>query len=356
MIEDAPPGFVPFAVPITDEFAAFVAQALGDFHRLAGNGLSERSDLAADSPFKREADAHRALPDVVGAARMSLLDLLLDVTRLFWDNALDHARAVEANVLATPAPVWAPLTLSRTVMENVLLHHYLLDSSIAGGLRLARLAGLWRTDIGHMEKMAEALGHPGAAANTANTKSGASRVLADARVRERFNTSGKLVGYEADGDKAAMDVNITEQARAAMPTWLPAPYRLLSGAAHGRRWMIGRARVGAAGTGEALVSEAATLVTAAMVVFGSLEVAVATWQNYLGVDLDTVRRDMETHRARFLPQAAAMVHDGAAEGDEARTTLRSTRVVALCGSPDRAGSDRPLTGPGDVQVRGGAAA
>jgi hypothetical protein len=312
MIEDVPPGFASFAVPITEEFAGFVAQALGDFRRLAANGFSERSDLAADSPFKREADAHRGLPGAVSAARMSLLDLLLDVTELFWDNALDHARAVETDVLMTPAPVWSPLTLSRTVMENALVHHYLLDSSIAGGLRLARLAGLWRTDIGHMEKMAEALSHPGAAASTANTKERASRVLADARVRERFNASGKLIGHEADGDKSAMDVNVTEQARAAMPPWLPAPYRLLCGAAHGRPWMIGRARVGAGGTGEPLVGEAATLMTAAMVVFGSLEVAVATRQNYLGVDLDSVRREMDLRRARFLLQASAMVNaDGA---------------------------------------------
>ncbi|WP_331738144.1 hypothetical protein [Embleya sp. NBC_00896] len=308
MTEDVSPESVSFTVPITTRFAEFVAQALGGFRVLAADGFPEEPIFAADFPFKREVEAHRALPQSVGAARMSLLNMLSKTSQLLWDNALDHVRALETDVLMTPPPVWSPLTLSRTVMENVLIHHYLLDSSIAGGLRLARFAGLWRTDIGHMGKMADALGHPGATASTASTDARANKLLADAGIRERFNAKGKLIGHEVDGDNARLDINITEQAGKALPTWIPAPYRLLSGAAHGRPWMIERARMLAQGTDDRLVGEAATLMTAAMVVFGSLEVAVTTWQNYYGADLTTVRREMETRRTQFPRQAAAMVN------------------------------------------------
>ncbi|WP_406408227.1 hypothetical protein OG923_06855 [Streptomyces halstedii] len=184
-------------------------------------------------------------------------------------------------------------------MENCLFLHYLIDPEISGEKRLARCAGLWRTDVEHMEKTARAFG-PVQVAEVAKTKDYVLTALRDVGALERTNAQGRLIGYEVDGEKSGMDINITAEAK-ALPSHLPAPYRILSGAAHGRPWMTNRARMLAEDSEDDLVGEAATVMTAVVVVAGALETALKAWRDYFGLNLgDTLEHLNGLYRMFFV--------------------------------------------------------
>ncbi|MDX3712744.1 hypothetical protein PV733_28155 [Streptomyces europaeiscabiei] len=273
---------VTFAVPISEPFARAAAQVLKDLRELAAGAFPEEVG-GPDAPFRRDAAAFDAQSEPTREARRSMHGMIFDLAQLSWSNALDHVRALEQDVVMQPPPVWSPLTLSRAVMENCLFLHYLIDPDITGAKRLARCAGLWRTDVEHMEKAAKAFG-PTQVAEIAKTKDYVLTALGDVGAVERTNPQGRLIGYEVDGEKSGLDINITEEAK-AMPSHLPAPYRILSGAAHGRPWMTNRARMLAEDSNDDLVGEAATVMTAVAVVTGALETALKAWRDYFGLDL-----------------------------------------------------------------------
>jgi len=296
-----------FAVPINEPFAREAAQALQYYRSLAENCFPESPEPTADSPLMSEIEIIQGTPDPVGTARGSLHGMLLQIGELSWDTALDHARALEHDIVMTPPPVWSPLVLSRAVLENCLFLHYLCDPTISGALRLARCAGLWRRDAQHSEKLGAVLG-PEHAPEAAALDAYITQALTDVGAVERLNPKGKLIGYEVDQEKAALDFNITEHAVHALPSWLPMPYGLLSGAAHGRPWMTDRARRLAEGTGQRLTGEAATVMTAVMTVMASLEMSVTVWQGYFGVDMSETLREMEECRNSFSLRAIGLAH------------------------------------------------
>ncbi|WP_369388882.1 hypothetical protein AB5J72_15780 [Streptomyces sp. CG1] len=157
-----------------------------------------------------------------------------------------------------PPPVWSPLTLSRVVMEGELITEYRLDPAIPLNRRLARLAGVWRTDPTYAQRQAEAHGYgPAQATQMLNYVEDA---LQKCQATPRYGQRGKLAGYGFGSESASMDINITERATKVMPDWMPAPYRLTSGAVHNRPWTIGRAKDLANGDG--LAGEAATAMAA----------------------------------------------------------------------------------------------
>jgi hypothetical protein len=297
----------PFAVPINDAFAAAAAEALRHYRELVDNCFPDSWEPAAGSPFMSEIESINSTPDPVGTARGSLHGMLLDIAGLSWDTALEHMRALEHDVLMKPPPVWSPLVLSRAVLENCLFLEYLIEPSISGALRLARCAGLWRKDVEHTAKLARAWGSEHQAEAT-ELDAYVTQALADCNAVERRNANGKLTGYIVDDEVASLDYNITERAATALPSWLPMPYGLLSGAAHGRPWMTGRARSVTPGADGRLVGEAATVMTALMVVAASLEMSLHAWQGYFGVDLSETLREMEEYRNFFYLRSMGLAH------------------------------------------------
>ncbi|MFJ4517467.1 hypothetical protein [Streptomyces sp. NPDC088816] len=302
-IEDGIP--VTFTVPITEPFARAAAQFLKGIRELVTNGFPEGVG-GPESPFRRDAAAFDALPEPTREARRSMQGMIFEIVQLAWANALDHIRALEQDLVMQPPPVWSPLTLSRVVMENCLFLHYLIEPGVPVTKRLARCAGLWRTDIDHMEKTARAFGQE-QEAQIAETRAYVEQALADVGAVERTNAGGKLIGYEVEGERAALDINITQAAQ-ALPSYLPAPYRILSGATHGRPWMIGRARELARESDESLVGEAATAMTAVMAVIGSLETALAAWGDYFGLDLSETLEKLDDRRRAFFIEAVILTY------------------------------------------------
>jgi hypothetical protein len=104
-----------------------------------------------------------------------------------------------------------------------------------------------------------------------------------------------------------MDHKIAAQARAFLPSWAAGAYPLLSGAAHGRPWMIARGR---SADGE-WAGEAATVMAAVMTVMGSLESGVAAWAGYFGHDVSAALSAMADERMDFLNRAVALAHGDA---------------------------------------------
>lgn len=189
-------------------------------------------------------------------------------------------------------------------MEGVLFSEYLLDPTIPLNRRLARLAGMWRTDATYAQKQAEAHGQESAEAG--QMLAYVEDALQKCQATERRNPKGKLVGYSFGSESEPLDINITQRATKVMPDWLPAPYRLTSGAAHNRPWMIGRARDLAGGEG--LMGEAATVMAAVMVSMGAIETVVRVFGEYFGVDVSEALQMMKEEREAFLYEAIAIAH------------------------------------------------
>ncbi|MFF7763144.1 hypothetical protein [Streptomyces griseorubiginosus] len=297
-----------FAVPITDELTREAVAVLGRFRELAASALSvedpEEFEQNTNSLFRKEVAEIDQLGEPLAAERHKLHDMLIDTADLTTDNALDHVRALEHDLVMQPPPVWSPLTLSRVVMEGVLFSEYLLDSTIPLNRRLARLAGIWRTDATYALKQAEAYGQEPAEAG--QMLAYVEDCLQKCQAVERHDRRGKINGYSFGSESAALDLNITERATAVMPNWLPAPYRLTSGVSHNRPWMIGRARDLAGGNG--LAGEAATVMAAVMVALGSIEVTVNAFGKYFGVDVSEEQQHMEDERTAFLYRAIGIAH------------------------------------------------
>lgn len=293
----------PFAVPITEPFALLTANSLTAMRDLVADTLAgdEPADLDPACLFLQEAAQLTSLGAPVGENRRSLLAMLVGVANDPWQNALDLVRAIANDMMRTPPPVWSSLTLARAVMEACLLTHYLLDDSISVSKRLARLAGVWHTDAEYQRKTAAAW-HKDVPADV--MMSGYARAaLAECQITEKINKHGAVCGFIVGSESAPLDMNITEQAAKALPDWMPEPYRLASGAAHSRPWVIARGTALAEGTGQPFVGEAATLATALMVVVGSLMAAHRAWNSYFALGRDHVAEQLHQRMVSYLHAA-----------------------------------------------------
>lgn len=297
-----------FAVPITPELATAAAKILKRFRELADECLRVEDPEAfakiTASLFRKEHAELDQLSEPLRSERHNLHALLLETAALTKDNALDHVRALEHDLLMQPPPVWSPLTLSRVAMEGVVFSEYLLDPAIPLNRRLARVAGMWKTDATYAQKQGEAHGLDPAEAG--QMLAYVEDALRKCQAVERLNPKGKLVGYSFGSESAPLDINITERVAKAMPVWLPAPYRLTSGAAHNRPWMIGRAKDLAGGEG--LAGEAATVIAAVMISMGAVETVVRIFGEYFGVDMSEGLHTMEEERKAFMYEAIGIAH------------------------------------------------
>lgn len=297
----------PFAVPITEPFVRAAVEILQTFTELANRSFPSPPDgkLPAGALVTSEADELLALGEPLASARRNLHSLLLNTATSSWSNAVDHVRAVAHDVAMVPPPVWSPLTLTRAVLESCLLTEYLLDPTISISMRICRYAGIWHRDLDHKGRLAQALDEGNLAAQE---KAEVESLFAAARLQPRIDRKGKANGYGLGAENAPGDLNITERAAKVLPKWLPAPYVLLSGAAHGRPWMVQRASFLGAGTPDGFVGEAATIMTAVMCTMGALEAVMPSWAGQFGLDLTSVVESMEKARNDFLLRAVRIVH------------------------------------------------
>jgi hypothetical protein len=267
----------------------------------------EGEDLDEEAPFFKDAAAIRSLP--AGSeqeARRNLHSLLLDAGDLAWRHAVDHVRSLEHDLFMDPPPVWSPLSLARVTLEGCAFTGHLFDPEIGLRQRLARAAAL---------RVAEARNEIGAAGNFGEVEQAgaaaqlqaAEQLVAHAGAEPRLNRRGRVMGYSIGGEFAPIDYKIAAQVRHFLPDWAQGAYQLMSGAAHGRPWMIVRGR----SSGEDWAGEAATVLAAVMAVMAALEAGIAVWGAYFGLDVSVALKAMKEDRLAFLVDAPALAHGSA---------------------------------------------
>jgi len=297
-------GIRPFCVPITEPFAQACVETLRTFRELADKALTiPDGGLNRDTVFYREADALLGLPEgEQKQARLSLHQRALDGGHLIWVHAVDHIRALEHDILMQPPPVWSPLTLARVTLEGCAFTGYLYDPAIPLGQRLARVAGMAVAEARNEATAAVGYG-PEEQAGALAKREDAEKMARAAGAEERQDRRGRVMGYSVDGEYAPMDHKIGAQIKAFLPAWGAGVYPLLSGAAHGRPWMIVRGRTSGDWAGEA-----ATVLTAVIAVMGSLEAGLASWAAYLGADVTAALGTMDEVRMDFLNRSFMLAH------------------------------------------------
>lgn len=290
-------------VPISEPFAQASAEILRTFQELADKALAAPDELDPDGVFLREAAALAALPDGQRKkARQGLHSLAVDGGQLIWVHAVDHIRALEHDILMQPPPVWSPLTLARVVLEGCAFTHFLYDPSIPLTQRLARVAGLCGSEARNEAKAAASFG-PEEQARARARQAEAQQLVHDADAVERLDRRNRVIGFSVDGEYAPLDHKIGAQAKAFLPDWAADAYPLLSGAAHGRPWMIARARSAGEWAGEA-----ATVMAAVVTVMGAVESGIKAWGDYFGTDVSQALEEMAVARIGFLYRGVALAH------------------------------------------------
>lgn len=296
----------PFRVPITEPLVRLTSATLTGVRDLLASTTATKP--AAGCLWMQQAEQLGADDDAVAEHRRGVLALGISAANDVWQNALDLVAAIAHDVARTPPPVWSPLSLARGVLEAGLLCRYLMDPSISVQKRLARIAGVWRTDALYQHRTATAWGNPPAPGD--GMLAYVEAAMVDCQITEWCNSAGKVVGYVVDGERAPLDMNITDEAAKALPPWMPEPYRLASGAAHSRPWVIGRGSIIAQerGTGEVYAGEAATVAASVMLVFAVLASAHEAWNAYFGLDRDSVTGQLQERLQAYLTGALFIAH------------------------------------------------
>jgi hypothetical protein len=213
--------------------------------------------------FKRDLDAIADAPEDARRVRDRLHGTLVSVVETFLAHAVDHIRALANDMLRDPLPIWSPLTLCRAVQESTVWMVHLLDPAISTDTRLCRLAALWIDDSQPARTSAMTFGAEYAAGvdeyhgfKLAELEAGGFAIENGRDQRPARIRLGDAV--------AQLKLNLTDEVTRLMPDGAPSPYRLSSGAAHGRPWMLERS-VTRTDDGQ-LVGEGSTAGTAALTV------------------------------------------------------------------------------------------
>jgi hypothetical protein len=207
---------------------------------------------------------------------------MLSGVRMFLAHANDHIRSLANDMLRDPLPVWSPLTLCRGVQESTVWTCHLLDPAISTECRLCRVAALWLDDTQPARAAALTFGaEHGAEVDEYHTFKVAELEAGGFTVDTA--ASGRPVRVRLDDADAPLKLNLTDEVARLMPTGAPSPYRLGSGAAHGRPWMLERSATQTA-DGE-FVGEGSTSATAALTVMLCMRAWVTAWGGYFGLDV-----------------------------------------------------------------------
>ena len=263
--------------------ARLISQALGMCRVHASGALaSQGPNFRPAGSFKADLDATNAAPLERQEVQGRIHATGIEGAHLAYLSAQDHLLTLEADMLRDPAPIWSPLTLCRAILESTVVSCHLLNPSITTSTRLARMAALWLDDTFLAERSAGTFGavHAEGVREYGQFKlrelaTGGFSIDRDAKnrpVRIRFGDASSPIG-----------LNITDEATKLLPAGMPSPYRLGSGAAHSRPWLL-EMSVTKTPDGEHIV-ETATAETAAFTAMLCMRTCVVAWGAYFGIQV-----------------------------------------------------------------------
>lgn len=285
-------------VQVTPELMAQSARAVGvaltHAEDLLGEGLDgtgRRQDIAA---IKANAQGQQR------AARLRLYEMGCEAARLAQNSALDHLRSLPADLAREPGPTLSHLTLVRVALEAGGMFGYVTERGVDVKLLLARIAGIKIADNTTALTFAESHGdRPDLVAGQQVAVDSFAALLAQAGVTHKLNKWGKVIETELDGHKTKGDISIGKAAVDFLGTGGPDPYKLLSGGAHSRPWLLG--------TNETTLPQAGSVIYALSITMELLLSWLERWAAYTGSDAATA--------ARRVRQAMTITLQRAAEGD-----------------------------------------
>lgn len=285
-----------FCVPINPALAQAGSDLLHVFRKDASSAVELPAGAVPGGVWAKEAETLNSMPEGPERdARWHLHQLLVDACRLIWAHALDHIRALEHDLMMSPPPVWSPLTLCRATLEGTAFVGYLCNPAVSVWQRVARAASLRVKEAQNQSGAAAVLG-PAEQAAAMRDIAEAEQLVTAAGAIQQVNRRGRLTGYTVEGESAPLDHSISAEIKAFLPPWSTSSYSLVSGAAHGRPWMIARGR----SADGSWAGEAATVLAALITIMGALEAGVDAWGSYLGRDVSAVLATMEETRMSFL--------------------------------------------------------
>lgn len=284
-------------VPATPELMAGCSQAVAFATETASGVFAAElgPGIAAD-----EADIKATSRGLERARRLTVHRIGVGGARLALKNGLDHLAAVAADLRREPFPVWSSTTLVRAALEAEATFSYLLVPRSAVHLRLARTAGLELTDAEHRIKLAKDLG-PEFEAGARKRREKLVKLYRQAGIEMvTGRKSSAIAGMRVEGEQAPTDISFTDEVRKFWPAELPVPYRVLSGAAHSRNWVLG--------SWDEFAATGATALHVMQVSGQIVETWLALWEEYTGVstsgEREQVRRNCATVSAAFIYRAS----------------------------------------------------
>jgi hypothetical protein len=267
--------------PMTRELADLIGRSV-----LASLEYAESYPKPSGRPsgtFAQDLTAIDAVsPESACEVRGKLHATVVEIISMLLAHATDHIRALAHDMQRDPVPVWSPLTLCRSVLESTVWMCHLLDPEISTDTRLCRIAALWLDDTQPARTAAATFGSEHAAGvdehhsyKLNELEAGGFTIDVDRRQRP--------VRVRLGPAAAPLKLNMTEEITRLMPENAPSPYRLSSGAAHGRPWMLERS-VSRTEDGQ-LVGEGSTSEAAALAVMLCMEAWLTAWGSYFGLDV-----------------------------------------------------------------------
>lgn len=196
---------------------------------------------ADEATMLRDREAAKANPETSEARAWLLTESVRHCERLAT-TGLDHALALEKCITGRPLPHYAPMTLARSVLEAVVQLCYLTDCDLDAGSRLVRGAAVLldsaRQEERAVREMRAAMLPPGTMELVTSMRSNVEAWIVAAGMEiQTVGKSKRVVLSWPQGGSVNLSVNVTDE----LPKYIPrveSAYRIGSGAAHGRKWML----------------------------------------------------------------------------------------------------------------------
>jgi hypothetical protein len=266
---------------MSKEFALLISRtlascaSLADSFQVPGEGYLPAGSFGADRAAIQRLDGRqKQVWEKLHATTATTAGMLLA-------HALDHVRGMCWDLQRQPVPIWSQLTLARAVLESTVLMCHLLDPSVSTEVRICRQAALWLDDSRNFRNAAATFGKDQAKAADEYYKFQLNE-LTEGGFDVEFDHKGRPIQVRLATVKVPLSLSTTDEAARILPRGAPSPYRLGSGAGHGRPWFLERSATVKAGGG--FEGEGTTALTAALTAMYCMIAWAPAWAGYFGVD------------------------------------------------------------------------